>query len=589
MKSKFIIFLIITLILPFGVIKAEVNPLTISYLLNRPQDAWVTQGLAAAGQTNLNLSYLASFQGTSANDYSKTILALVAANEDPYNYNGTDFVAALEDYEQNNQIGDPALLSDDFWAVLAFRSSGKAVSNTFVVNSKNFILDGQNADGGWSYAVGGSSDTNDTAAAIMALLDAGLTSSDAIIQSAVSYLHSQQNPDGGFSFTLGGESDSGSDAWVIAALNKLGEDPLTWIQGVNNPTSHLQSLMLADGSFTWVASNPVSNTLMTAYAAVALSDSYYPVEYLTPPSSNPLLHHLRIEGQNGTYCDEEIEATTALNIIENGASVCGYTYVIEQTTFGPYLTTINSEVASGMSGWLYRVNWLSPQVGAADYQLLAGDEVLWYFGEWGILPLRISLSASQVAPDESVIVTVEYFNETSWQVLGDATVYANGQTYQTNDVGQVSLTFSQVGSYEIYAEKSGYIRSPRLDLLVGSGLSQVVNLTVNVNNPGGAGNNLSFLVNVAALNFGTLTPGNSTTTAVTITNSGNVSLYLEATVSGDNLFRENLALNQQSWEDYSDNVNASEVKAVEVRLTVPSNFTGSGQKQGTLIFWAVGS
>lgn len=589
MKSKLIIFFIIALILPFGVIKAEVNPLTVSYLLNGPQDAWVTQGLAGAGQTNLNLSYLSSFQGNSANDYSKTILALVAANEDPYNYNGTDFVAALEGFQQNSQIGDPAMLSDDFWAVLAFRSAGKTMSDPLVLSCKDFILTHQNDDGGWSYAVSGTSDTNDTAAAIMALLDAGLNVGDAVIQSAVSYLHSQQNLDGGFSFTLGGESDSGSDAWVIASLNKLGENPANWAVGENNLLSHLQSLMLADGSFTWVASNPASNTLMTAYAAMALSGSYYPVEYFTPSGSNLLLHHLRIEGQNSTYCDEEIEATTALNIIENGASVCGYTYVIEQTAFGPYLTTINGEAASGLAGWLYRVNWLSPPVGAADYQLASGDEVLWHFGEWGIQPLRISFSASQVAPDEPVMVTAEYFNEASWQALSSATVYGNSQTYQTNNVGQVSLTFSQVGSYEIYAEKSGYIRSPRLDLLVGSGLSQVVNLTVNVNNPGGSGNNLSFLVNVANLNFGALTPGSSTTTAITITNSGNVPLYLEATVSGDNLFRENLALNQEVWEDYSDNVNASEVKAVEVNLTVPPNFTGNGQRLGTLIFWASGS
>ncbi|MBU1131074.1 DUF4430 domain-containing protein [Patescibacteria group bacterium] len=590
MKKKLLVILsILAVILACRFVQAEVGQQTINYLLNGPQDAWVTQGLAAAGQTNLNLSYLDNFSGSSANDYAKTILALAAAGENPYSYNGTNFVTALEAYHQNSQIGDPTLLSDDFWAVLALRSAGKDIADVLIQDSKNFILTNQNADGGWSYAPGGGSDTNDTAAAIMALLDAGSASTDPEILSAITYLQNSQNSDGGFAFVAGSESDSGSDSWVIAALYKLGVDPASWTQGENNPVSHLESLMLADGSFTWVASNPVSNVLMTAYAVVALSESYYPVSYFDPPEPDPVLHHLRIEGASQTYCDELVEAVTALDIIENGASICGYTYQIEQTSFGPYLAAINGEAASGMSGWLYRVNWDSPFIGANEYILEEGDEVLWYFGEFTDLPLKLELSDDQIELAGEVTATVEYYNNGSWLAANGATVFAGNNQYTANDAGQATLTFSFIGSYQIYAEKESYIRSNHEDLIVGSGISQSVGLLVNINNPGGPpGDTISFSIDTSSLDFGALEPGQFATSSLMVTNTGDLPIYLEAVVSGDAVFEDNLYLNQVLWEMFSSNVETSQSQNVPVQLNVPAGFAGSGQKNGSLIFWATG-
>jgi hypothetical protein len=288
----------------------------------------------------------------------------------------------------------------------------------------------------------------------MALLDAGLTSNSPQVQQAITYLQNGQNNDGGFSFYPNSESDAGSDSWGIAALYKLDINPATWQKNNNTPITHLQSLALPDGSYRWITSDPEGNRLMTAYAAVALSEKFYPVEYYQAVPINPAQHHLRIEGASQTYCDQLVEASNALEIVEHGADPCGYTYQIQQSSLGPYLISINGETASGTAGWLYRVNWISPNVGANQYQLTEGDEVLWYFGEYTDSPLKLTLSVNQIEPNSQVTATVEYYNAGTWLPADQAVVYAGSANYQTNGSGQAVFTFSQTGTYQIYAEKN---------------------------------------------------------------------------------------------------------------------------------------
>ena len=594
-KKTIIILLTIALVSVFSFVQAQVSQQTIDYLASGMQDAWVTQGLAATGQTNLDLSYLDDFSGSNANEYAKTILAVIAAGEDPYNFNSQDLVAGLFSYYNNQQLGATSLLNDDFWGLMALVAAGEEVSSQVIQDIKNFILAAQNTDGGWGFSPLASSDTNDTAAAIMALLDAGLQSSSTEIQNALNYLQQAQNDDGGFSFYENGTSDAGSDSWVIAALDKTGIDPNSWLRGSNTPISHLESLALPDGSYRWVITDPAGNLLMTAYAAVALAEKYYPVEYYEPPvPSGPAVYPLRIEGSIQTYCDAEIEAANAMEIIENGASVCGYTYQIEQSALGPYLVSISGETASGLSGWQYRINWQSLMVGADQYELEEGDEVLWYYGDFTLLPLRVELNSSQVEAGEEVTATVEYYDNGIWLPASEAAVYAAEEQYIANGSGQVILNFTETGSYEIYAEKENYIRSNRENLIVGNGASQAVNLTVNINNPGGTGggsggSSISFSVDVSSLNFGTLQPGQSASSSLTVTNSGSLPIYIEATVAGDAVFEDHLFLDEVLWELYNTQVGGVQTRNIPVELEVPSNYSGSGQKQGTLVFWATGT
>ncbi|MHB1260117.1 MAG: hypothetical protein ACYC2H_00230 [Thermoplasmatota archaeon] len=261
--------------------------------------AWVVMGLAAAGIDPHTVRVGTGFQSiiqylavndaqlkagnAQATDWERVILALTAAGEDPRTFAGTDHVAALLGYWDGTQFGSPSALNDDFFAVLALRSAGFAADSPYVAGAANYILQHQNSDGGWSYAVGSPSDSDDTAAAVLALVAAGFGDAPAT-SSATAYFATIQGIDGGFvAHLVPGEvpaSNTASDAWVIQALHALGEDPTSaeWTTASGaNPVTHLLSLQQADGSFAWTGTCVCGPAWMTAYALPALLGSPYPV------------------------------------------------------------------------------------------------------------------------------------------------------------------------------------------------------------------------------------------------------------------------------------------------------------------------
>lgn len=281
MKKILFTFALLALALPLTV-RAGV-PEAASYLKTQTQDDWVTQALVAAGES-MDASSLQSFSGSSATDYAKRILALAAAGESPYTFTGTDLVLGLKGLVSAGQLGDPTLVNDDAWGIIALRAAGVSASDVVVAGAKSFLLAHQNSDGGWAWAVGFDSDTNDTAAVLMALGELGYTPSDSVVANALAYLATQQGADGGFSYQLpcfwpGCEaSDAASTSWVMSALYKLKLDPASYTKGAATPLTFLSSLQTGDGSFKWQASDPAGSAGMTAYAVVALAQKFYPVK-----------------------------------------------------------------------------------------------------------------------------------------------------------------------------------------------------------------------------------------------------------------------------------------------------------------------
>src|SRR3989344_1927811 len=283
LKKIGFVFLSLALVLASGLAaRAEVSQATLDYLAESSQNQWVTQALSAAGASEFDLAYLDDYNGSNANDFAKTILAVVAAGSDPYDFNSQDLVEGLMGYHNNSQLGAANLLNDDIWGIIALRSAGESVNHQAVQDAKSYLLANHNDDGGWGFTPDGASDTNDPASAVMALLDAGLTAESEEIASALGYLEGAQNNDGGWGFYENSESDSGSSAWVMAALTKSGIEPATWEVEGNNAIEYLESLRLEDGSYKWVLGDDEGSLLMTAYVAVALSDSFYPVAYFQP-------------------------------------------------------------------------------------------------------------------------------------------------------------------------------------------------------------------------------------------------------------------------------------------------------------------
>ncbi|MHB8632780.1 MAG: hypothetical protein ACYDBQ_02265 [Thermoplasmatota archaeon] len=255
--------------------------------------AWVVMAIAAAGQDpntwvttggESPVDYLAQSMPRLQvpTDWERQLLAATAAHQDPHNFGGADLVATVQSFYSGGQFGSASLLNDDFFAILSLRSAGITAADASLVSSQQFILTNQNADGGWSYQVGGVSDVDDTAAALMALAHMGYPSTAPGVQNAISYLRTQQLPDGGLPSVIHGGtvSNTASDSWAIDALVLYGQDPsgTAWTTPSGATlVGNLLSLQQSDGSFQWDGVQRVGPIWMTAYAVPALVGHPYPV------------------------------------------------------------------------------------------------------------------------------------------------------------------------------------------------------------------------------------------------------------------------------------------------------------------------
>jgi hypothetical protein len=96
--------------------------------------------------------------------------------------------------------------------------------------------------------------------------------------------------------------------------------------------------------------------------------------------------HIRVEGQTRTIFGATapvVDASNALTALD-AASVAGEFYFhVTATSFGPYVDQIGRYPAAGSSGWVFKVDGVSPPVGADKVQLKDGDTVLWYWATFG--------------------------------------------------------------------------------------------------------------------------------------------------------------------------------------------------------------
>lgn len=569
-------------------ISAAGLPDAVSYLKSQSDAPWVTMALVAAGES-VNVDYLKSTsglpgQGGTAISLEAPILALTAAGEDPRTFPNTNLISQLKGFYDGAQIGDSSAVNDDIFGILALISAGEPNSSAEILGAKAFLLSNQNTDGGWGWGVGASSDTNDTAAAIMALLEVGMSSSDTAIQNAAAYLQGAQNSDGGFPYdpnsSFGTDSDASSSAWVISAIIKLGQSPISWTSNGNNPVDFLWTLQTTGGFFENVpgALETGFTPTETAYAVIALSNKALPVGTISAPVSDPEVH-FRIEGSSALVCKGTVQAATAMDAVINAAESCGYTFEIEQFSFGPFLTTINNDAGEGLVGWLYRVDWILPNVGAADFNLSGGETVLWYFADFEDEPLRIE---SQV---------VESLSGESWNSVEGATVFFNGTNTTSANDGSFELTTGENGVFEVRAEKEGFVRSDTIAIIVADDTEEIGLSVEVVQQSGGEGGGttnpeVGFSVSPSNLAFGQLEPGNTVTKGVTLKNEGTTALTIKAHVEGSEVFNF-LKIAQVLWSAFETLLSIGAEEQIDLNLTLPIEFGSFGSKAGSLVFWGV--
>lgn len=219
--------------------------------------SWAVLGLTAAGaDASDSLAYLQSQEGnlSSVTDVSLVVLAEQALGGHP---------AALLDVlrtarRPNGQIGPT--VNATCWAVLALGRSTTATTR--------WLLAQQAKSGGFSWAIRGRPDSNDTAAALEAMRIARVHG--APVTRAVRFLLTFQNADGGFELTRGRGSDAQSTAWAIQGLVAAGRIP------PRSAFAYLEKLRQPDGSYRYNAQYAVTPVWVTSQVLAALARKPFP-------------------------------------------------------------------------------------------------------------------------------------------------------------------------------------------------------------------------------------------------------------------------------------------------------------------------
>jgi hypothetical protein len=93
---------------------------------------------------------------------------------------------------------------------------------------------------------------------------------------------------------------------------------------------------------------------------------------------------VRVEGKTQTIFGATeptvaMPGTTALDALEAASARGEFYYHVTQFSFGPFVDQIGRYRNEGTSGWTFKVNGLSPPVGADKVLLREGQLVVWYW------------------------------------------------------------------------------------------------------------------------------------------------------------------------------------------------------------------
>jgi hypothetical protein len=95
---------------------------------------------------------------------------------------------------------------------------------------------------------------------------------------------------------------------------------------------------------------------------------------------------IRVEGKTTTIfgvAQPRVAADNALQALDVASTAGEFYYGTTTAEFGTYVSQIGKYPAAGSAGWVFKVNGVSPPVGADKVTLKDGDVVLWYYATFG--------------------------------------------------------------------------------------------------------------------------------------------------------------------------------------------------------------
>lgn len=119
------------------------------------------------------------------------------------------------------------------------------------------------------------------------------------------------------------------------------------------------------------------------------------------PLAGAAVVHVRVEGKTQTIfgqTEPKVAGTNALDVLLTAARAGEFFAHVTTASFGQYVDQIGYYPGAGQSGWVFKVNGVSPPVGADQVTLKDGDRVLWYFAQFGVAGGPSTLDLSRTAP-----------------------------------------------------------------------------------------------------------------------------------------------------------------------------------------------
>jgi len=353
---------------------------TLDIILALQAAGWDPETIVQAELTPLDYveANLAAYIESGPDAIGKTIISVVAANEDPTRFANIDLIAALE--ETYDETANAFGVSDNTWhqsfAILGLYAAGQTIPQEVV----DTLLSLQQENGGWEYSPGFGTFPDNTALAIQALLVAAISPDSEIIQNALAFIESMQTEDGGW-------GDSSTTSFVLMALNALGIPQNTWEADLGQaPLPNLFSYQKANGSFVYTWDNPDGNLMSTASALIAALNG----DYLIHSSINEDVHFAGLvidpgEGETQTAC-VRVEGDTLSGLELLDAS--GFTYDAPEGFVNSIMDISNPEGETNYwSYWHWNgTEWVFNNVGASESEVLSSSIEAWHFTSWEIFP-----------------------------------------------------------------------------------------------------------------------------------------------------------------------------------------------------------
>ncbi|MFC3750224.1 S-layer homology domain-containing protein [Paenibacillus sp. GCM10012306] len=179
---------------------------------------------------------------------------------------------------------------------------------------------------------------------------------------------------------------------------------------------------------------------------------------------------IAIEGPEGPLASGTVDATSPLQALRKLAQTSNLSLDVTNSPMGEYVSAIKEIEAGqygGWDGWFYAVKkdggWTLPNVGAADYLLQSGEQILFYYGDFGVTSFIDSIQAEPKQPvsGQPFTILVKKIVD-DWNTGGSLILPAEGvqvtikgETVTTNNDGKATFVSGKTaGDYEI--EVTGY-------------------------------------------------------------------------------------------------------------------------------------